>query len=235
MGMRIALQMGISYPEKVLSLFLVSPIPAEEPAEVIAGREEIFKFWCQGWSNPARPDTEALKDAVSGATQLGFNSLSEPLIKAIQKVAITKGFRNYGSARLEETHVATVGIFTEQMDYSTEKLRRIPGPVKLIYCGGDIAYTIHQTEDLLRRLIGAGIEAELEAVENAPHFGTVIINPLLHDFLMKQTTSDPPVPLEEVTSPFERILIAAGWSPDESSSEEEDLFSDLESLVLPEK
>ncbi|KAG6861403.1 hypothetical protein C0995_000532 [Termitomyces sp. Mi166 len=237
MGMRIALQMGILYPEKVLSLFLVSPIPAQEPAEILEGREEIWDYWVQGWTDPEGPDTEAIKDSVGGAEQLGFNSLTAPLVKAILNVCIPNAVKNLGPGRLEEGRVVTVGFFSEHMDYSTEKLKRIPGPVKLIYCGGDIAYTIHQTEDLFQRLIVAGIDVELEVVEDAPHFGTVMyateINPLLHDFLMKQTTTDVPVPSEGVISPFEAILVATGWSPDhdDDSFDEEEEFFDFQSIV----
>ncbi|KAG6888723.1 hypothetical protein C0992_007632 [Termitomyces sp. T32_za158] len=113
MGTRIALQMGITYPEKVLSLFLVSPIPIEEPAEVREGRQEIYEYWCQGWRDPARPDIEAIKDSAKGSNQLGFNSTSGPLIKAMRK------------------------------------------------------------EEIMQRLINAGVDAEIKVVEDAPHFGSV--------------------------------------------------------------
>ncbi|KAG5727211.1 hypothetical protein E4T56_gene1409 [Termitomyces sp. T112] len=243
MGTRIAIQMGISYPEKVLSLFLVSPIPIEEPAEVTEGRHEIYEYWCLGWSDPARPDIEAIKDSAKGSNQLGFNSTSGPLIKAMRKVTIPKAIRNYGPGRFEECYIATVAFFAEHVDYSMDKLRRIRCPVKLVHCSGDIAYPIHHAEELLQRLIEADVNADLEVVDDAPHFGTVTnateINSLLHDFLMKQTTSDVPLPLEGVKSPYEAILIAAGWFPDhnDENPEEADLFPefDHESLVLPNK
>ncbi|KAG6861402.1 hypothetical protein C0995_000531 [Termitomyces sp. Mi166 len=210
------------------------------PAEVRDGRHEIYEYWCQGWSDPTRPDKEAIKDSANGSNQLGFNSTSGPLIKAFRKVTIPRAVKNYGPGRFEECYMATVGFFEEQVDYSAEKLRRIWCPVKLVHCGGDIAYPIYHSDELLQRLVDAGVDAKLEVVEDAPHFGTVTyateINSLLHDFLMKQTMSDVPVP-EEVTSPFEAMLVAAGWSPDHinESFEEEDLFSDLASLVLNDK
>ncbi|KAG6888724.1 hypothetical protein C0992_007633 [Termitomyces sp. T32_za158] len=173
MGARIALQMGITYPEKVLSLFLVSPIPIEEPAEVSEGRQEIYEYWCQGWRDPGRPDIAVMNDAIKGAIQLGFNSLTDPLTKAILKVTTPKAFKNYGPERLEELHLVTVKFFTEKVDYSTEKLNRIQCPVKLIHCSADIAYPIHHTEELFQRLINSGVNAELEVVEDAPHFGTI--------------------------------------------------------------
>ncbi|KAG6899329.1 hypothetical protein C0993_011183 [Termitomyces sp. T159_Od127] len=238
MGTRIALQMGITYQEKVLSLFLVSPIPIEEPAEVSEGRQEIYEYWCQGWRDPESPNIEIINDAIRGAVQLGFNSVDDPLTKAISKVSIPKAFKNYGPERFEECHLATVKFFTEKVDYSTANLRKIQCPVKLIHCSADIAYPIKHTEELFQRLIETGIDAELEVVKDAPHFGTITndteINPLLHDFLMRQTTSEVPLPMEGVTSPFEAILIAAGWSPNQKdmSSEEEDLFSELALLKV---
>ena len=81
--------------------------------------------------------------------------------------------RNYGPGRFEEGQIATVDFFKEQVDYSTEKLKMIRCPVKLIYCGKDIAYPLHHAEELLQRLVEAGVNAELEVANNAPHFGTV--------------------------------------------------------------
>ncbi|KNZ81360.1 hypothetical protein J132_01218 [Termitomyces sp. J132] len=237
MGTRIALQVGISYPERVLSLFLVSPIPAEEPAGVSEGRQEIYDCWCLGWSDPEHPDIEAIEDAIRGANELGFNSRGGPLVEAIINATKPKSVRNYGPGRLEEGQIATVDFFTEKMDYSTEKLGRIQCSVKLIHCSEDIAYPLHHTEELLQRLVDAGVDVELEVVSDAPHFGTVTnaieINSLLHDFLMKQTTSDVPLPLEEVTSPYQSMLIAEGWSPDHENedSDEDDLVFYTTSFV----
>ncbi|KAG6899330.1 hypothetical protein C0993_011184 [Termitomyces sp. T159_Od127] len=173
MGARIALQMGITYPEKVLSLFLVSPIPIQEPEEVREGRQEIYEYWCQGWRDPTQPDIEAIKDSAKGSNQLGFNSTSGSLIKAMRKVTIPKAIRNYGPGRFEECYIATVAFFAEQVDYTTKKLGRIKCPVKLVHCGGDIAYPIHHAEEIIQRLSDARVDAELEVVEDAPHFGSV--------------------------------------------------------------
>ncbi|KAG5336958.1 hypothetical protein C0989_011414 [Termitomyces sp. Mn162] len=180
---------------------------------------------------------EALRDAIRGASGLGFNSRGGPLVEAIINATNSKAARNYGPGRLEEGQIVTVNFFTEKMDYSTEKLRKIRCPVKLIHCSEDIAYPLHHTEELLQRLVDAGVDVELEAVSDAPHFGTVTnameINSLLHDFLMKQTTSNVPLPSEEVTSPYEAMLVAEGWSPDHEneSSDEDDLVFDTRSLV----
>ncbi|KAG5338500.1 hypothetical protein C0989_007272 [Termitomyces sp. Mn162] len=88
-------------------------------------------------------------------------------------VTIPKAIRNYGPGRFEECYIATVAFFAEHVDYSMDKLRRIRCPVKLVHCSGDIAYPIHHAEELLQRLIEADVNADLEVVDDAPHFGTV--------------------------------------------------------------
>lgn len=88
-------------------------------------------------------------------------------------MTIPKAIKNYGPGRFRECYIATVAFFAEQVDYSTATLRRIQCPVKLVHCGGDIAYPIHYAEEIMQRLINAGVDAELDIVENAPHFGSV--------------------------------------------------------------
>lgn len=53
---------------------------------------------------------------------------------------------------------------------------------------------------------------------------------------MRQTKFDVPLPTEGVTSPFEPMLVAAGWSPDNNDEcpeeAEADLFSEFDSKSL---
>ncbi|KAG6856587.1 hypothetical protein H0H87_002793 [Tephrocybe sp. NHM501043] len=72
----------------------------------------------------------------------------------------------------DEFHSATVGFFVEDVIDSQEKFRKISCPVKLIQRGADIAYPLHHAEELLQRLVDVGVSAELDVLEEAPHFGT---------------------------------------------------------------
>ncbi|KAG6917116.1 hypothetical protein DXG01_003782 [Tephrocybe rancida] len=235
MGTRIALQLSISYPDKALSLFLVSPLPVQEPKEVGEGRQEIYECWRLGWNDSKQPDLIVLKDSMLGGIELAFNSAVTPIIKALVKLTLPHAIVNFGPGRFEEFHTAAVDFFAEDVDYSKEKLSRIRCPIKLLYCGADIAYPLHYAEELLQRLVDAGVHAELTVVEDAPHFGTVTnfneINPSLHDFIMQHTSSNVPLALGSATSPYEPILVATGWSPEprsSDSSEEEELFDQLD-------
>ncbi|KAF5379049.1 hypothetical protein D9615_005993 [Tricholomella constricta] len=231
MGACITLQTAVSYPEKVLSLFLISPLPLQEPTEVKEGRQEIYDYWVQGWQNDPHLDETALLDAVIGGLQLGFNNTNTTIGKALNALYIPRAMVNFSPERFEEFHTATVKFFTERTAHTSATLRRLQCPVKLIQCGGDIAYPLRYAQELLGRLVDAGVDAELETVEDAPHFGSVthpnVFNPLIHDFIMSHTTAPVPPPPEIVTSPFEADLVATGWSPrdgaEDVSSEEDDI------------
>jgi pimeloyl-ACP methyl ester carboxylesterase len=104
-GACVALQMAILAPAKVLSLFMLSPVPLTEvrlqscsiilnicsfltswrvykPAESTEGRQEIHDYWTQGFRNPNGIDYTALEDAVMGALQLAYNNKETRLTKA---------------------------------------------------------------------------------------------------------------------------------------------------------
>ncbi|KAG5644712.1 hypothetical protein DXG03_007935 [Asterophora parasitica] len=181
MGSCIALQTAVSYPDKVLSLFLISPLPLEEPREVREGRQEIYDCWVQGWRNYPDVDVTAFKDAMIGANQLAYNNIHTPLSDALTpspcirlaEYNIPRAMRNYNRDRLEEYHTASVKFFADRAQHSLEKLRGLKCPVELVHCDGDVAYPIAFAQELLERLLDAGVDAELDVVEGAPHFGTV--------------------------------------------------------------
>ncbi|KAG5640232.1 hypothetical protein DXG03_009739 [Asterophora parasitica] len=237
MGACIALQTGVSYPDKVLSLFLVSPLPLQEPQEVREGRQEIFDCWAEGWRNYPDVDESAFMDALLGLSQLGYNNVRTTLSDVLNEYSLPRAMRNFNRDRLEEFHTASVKFFVDRVPHSLEKLSRVKCPVQLVQCGGDIAYPISFAQELLQRLLDAGVDAELDVIEDAPHFGTVThyedINPLLHNFIISHTIDVVPPAPKVVTSPFEAYLVSLGWTPGTDETDIDDEYTYDFAAALP--
>ncbi|EEB90006.1 hypothetical protein MPER_11845 [Moniliophthora perniciosa FA553] len=84
LGSIIALQIAIAYPDKVASLFLISPLILEEPEYVTAARVEIYDYWTQGFGDAtsSKIDDTALLDALYGAMQFAFSNKTTSLTTA---------------------------------------------------------------------------------------------------------------------------------------------------------
>ncbi|KAF9264028.1 alpha/beta-hydrolase, partial [Marasmius fiardii PR-910] len=96
LGSIIALQMAISYPEKVASLFLVSPLGLEEPDDVTAARIEIYNYWTEGFlcQTGAHTDDNALHDSLYGALQFAFSNKQNSLTSAYANKFLPLAKRN---------------------------------------------------------------------------------------------------------------------------------------------
>ncbi|KAF8155557.1 Alpha/Beta hydrolase protein [Crassisporium funariophilum] len=228
LGASIALQTAISYPEKVLSLFMLSPLPQEEPEDVARGRQEIYDCWVEGCKDPENIDQDALLDAVSGAIQLGFNGQLVPVTQAISQATIPRNLRNWSLEHFEEFHTVSVKFFTDQKPHSLEALQRVTCPILLVHCGDDIAYPIHFVEDLRRRMEDAGLNVQVTQVPDAAHFGSVThpdeVNALFHSWVMKHTKTIVPPAKPFVTSPFEHLVIQGGYVEESQVESDDDLF-----------
>ncbi|KAF8889587.1 Alpha/Beta hydrolase protein [Infundibulicybe gibba] len=225
MGACISLQVAITYPQKVLSLYMVSPLPLEEPQEVREGRQEIFDCWAEAFKNPKRFDESALLDAVYGALQLGFNSVESSLISAMRARTIPQAMRNWPPSKIDEMHTVSVKFFADRKPHPRSSLEKVVCPLTLIHCAGDIAYPIQYAQEFLDALHDAGVNARMHVIDDACHFGSVThpkeINPIFHDFVIQNTKGlIPPAPAQ-ITSPFEANLIKAGWAQDECDSDYE--------------
>lgn len=64
--------MAMSFPDRCLSVYMLSPLSIQEPEDVFAGRQEIAECWGEG----------AHQDAVYGAAQLAFSNDVEGLANA---------------------------------------------------------------------------------------------------------------------------------------------------------
>ncbi|KAF9025016.1 alpha/beta-hydrolase [Hymenopellis radicata] len=219
MGTIIALQLAVQYPKKVLSLFMVSCLGLPEPQEVAEGRQEIADCWVEGQKNG---DESALLDAVHGALQLGFNNHQSSMVSALTSRAVPYATKTWGGKDpkdMESYVTITVKFFTERKEHPKSNLSKIAVPVKLIHCMADIAYPLEYSERFLGDLKDAGVNASLDTVDDAPHFGSVthspIINPIIHDFIMAATSSPVPPAPSSATSPFEAGLVKAGWTDED--------------------
>jgi pimeloyl-ACP methyl ester carboxylesterase len=82
-GTTIATQIAISYPDRVLSLFLVSHLCLKIPAEVADGHREIYKLWASAFPDGSTVLTDIIYEAIFGGSQYMFsNPQLSPLVTA---------------------------------------------------------------------------------------------------------------------------------------------------------
>lgn len=223
MGTIIALQVAVTYPERVTGLMLISPLGTEEPEEVAAGRREIYESWKDAFPEKGKIDQETLDFAVRGALELAFNNQETPLTNALVKRLLPQALKLWSRENFDSYETATVKFFTERKSHSQAALSKIQGPVLLIHCSQDVAYELAYTETFLNQLRAASVNVTLKTVD-AAHFGCVThphtVNPYLHDFVAQHTQVQVPSAPTEVTSPFEAGLVSAGWQKAESDDED---------------
>ncbi|KAJ7080690.1 Alpha/Beta hydrolase protein [Mycena epipterygia] len=234
MGACIGLEMAVAAPEKVLSLFMVSPLPLIEPAVVADGRQEIYDCWIQAFKDPDNVDKIALGDAFTGSLQLAYNNRESPLIRAIAARALLLAMRNWGPDHFGVFHAVSVRFFLDHAPRPVAELSRVQCPITLLHCDEDIAYPLAHCEELLQLLLHADLDANIQIVHGAPHFGNVThykeINGLLYDFVLANYTN-PEIPAApaNVKSPFLAELLEAGLVERSSDSEPESSESESES------
>ncbi|KAJ7668005.1 Alpha/Beta hydrolase protein [Mycena rosella] len=224
MGSCISMQVAISYPEKALSLTLISPLPLTEPPDVAEGREEIHDCWVEAFKG-SKVDQTALLDSVCGALQLGFSGQQTSLISALTARALPHALKNWGPTHLVEYRIATVDFFTKRTAQTAAAVSKIVCPVKLIHCGADIAYAIEYTAEVLKLLQENGVNAQIVEVPGAIHFGNVShakeINAQIHDSVIQNSPGMTIPPAQAtVVSPFTAALMKVGYDNDEDSDDE---------------
>ncbi|KAK0489701.1 alpha/beta-hydrolase [Armillaria luteobubalina] len=215
MGTMIGIALAVYYPNKALSLFLVSPLGLEELPDAASGRREVTDIWIEG-TKAGRVDMAAISDSIYGAHQLGFNNNLNSLVRALEGIGLPLALKNIVPARSEQYERSMLGFLNNRKEYSKDELSQICVPVKLVHCLEDIAYPLEYSERFMRQLKEAGVAVSLATISEAPHFGVVthgdIVNSLLHDFIIDSCeTSVPPAP-ERVYSPWEEDLVKAGWN-----------------------
>ncbi|TFK97521.1 Alpha/Beta hydrolase protein, partial [Pterulicium gracile] len=168
MGTLTAMHIAMEYPDRCLSAHLLSPLAIQEPEEVQQGRREMCDCWEEGFScKDGKPD------AVYGALQLAFSNDLDDLAKAMVRRDLPYAVTRYTATDMAAYRTVFANFFTSnRRNYSKEGFSRVKCPVKLTYCTEDIAYTLEQSEDLLRLMQESGIQASLEQIP-ACHFGNV--------------------------------------------------------------
>ncbi|KAG7086410.1 hypothetical protein E1B28_002365 [Marasmius oreades] len=226
LGTIIALQMAVSYPEKVASLFLISPLGIEEPPDIAAGRKEIHDCWCEAFtdSTGGKIDESALMDAVYGGLQLAFSNKSSTLISALIKNTLPPARKNWGPKGLVQHRIATLDIFVNRTSHSKEALSKINVPITLVHGLDDVAYPLEYTLEQEKQMRDAGINVKVAKIQNGAHFVAVDygieMNPVLHDHVMDAVKTDvPPAPADAV-SPWDARLRKNGWIPGDVSDED---------------
>ncbi|KAJ7885029.1 Alpha/Beta hydrolase protein [Mycena leptocephala] len=214
-GACVALQMAILAPAKMLSLFLLSPVPLTEPAESTEGRQEIHDYWTQGFRNPNGIDYTALEDAVMGALQLAYNNKETRLTKALTSASFKAALRNWGPDNFATLHSVTVKFFLNREPHPISALECIRCPIALVHCSEDIVYPRAYADELLSHLRSANLNATLYSIEGAPHFGNVThaneMNTLLYEFVLANSSArDIPAAPASVESPFLEELAEFG-------------------------
>ncbi|THV05379.1 alpha/beta-hydrolase [Dendrothele bispora CBS 962.96] len=229
LGTIIGLQLAVSYPEKVQSLFLMSPLGLEEPEDIADGRQEIYEVWCEGF-NGSTPDEAVLLDAAYGAVQLAFSNRSTTLINALVGRMFGFAKKNWGPKDFDLYRRMTVDIFTNRKPQTMEalsSLRQAQIPVGLVHALGDVAYPLEYTKELMKHLTDAGVQVSLAEIPDAPHFVNVDpsngfvcrVNSFMHDFFIKHSKQQAaPIP-KDVTNPFEQTLRKNGWDPEEDAED----------------
>ncbi|KAF7320705.1 AB hydrolase-1 domain-containing protein [Mycena chlorophos] len=241
MGGCVAIQTSILFPEAVLSVFVVSSLPLTEPPDIGEGRQEIFDCWkegaklegSEGSSQQADYKEEGgpMRDAYTGAMQLGFNGEPTPLFNAICQRSFELLGPRWTDEQLADWKVATVDFFTLREAYTMEALSNIQCPIRLIHCGADIAYPIEMTEELATRLTRAGVKnVVVQQIPDAPHFGTIThpkeINEMFHGYVLSSCAGSgkvPPLPPpEKIVSPWLDELKGVGFEDDEDEDSGEE-------------
>ncbi|KAJ7196574.1 Alpha/Beta hydrolase protein [Mycena pura] len=226
MGACISLQIAISYPDKPLSLTMISPLPLTEPEDVADGRREIHDCWLEAFKD-GKVDQTALLDSVCGSLQLGFSGQQTSLIKALTGRAVPHALRNWGPTKLDEYRIVTVDFFVNRKAQTPAAVSKITCPVKLVHCSADIAYQVEYTEEVLKLLRENGVDVQLVLIPGAVHFGNVSnhkeANAHIFDSVIQNSPgmNIPPAQLS-VVSPFTAGLKKAGYREDDNDDSDDD-------------
>ncbi|KAJ7247934.1 Alpha/Beta hydrolase protein [Mycena haematopus] len=223
MGACICMQFGISFPDKALSITMISPLPLTEPPEIAEGREEIYDCWAAAFQGK-KVDELAMRDSVCGALQLGFSSKETSLINALTAVTIPHAIKNWNKTKLDEYRIATLDFFVKRTAQTAANVSKMNCHVKLLHCGADVAYGVESTQEVLKLMQENGVSAELIQVADADHFGNVShpkdINRHIHENVIKvNKDADNPLSIPpaqaSVVSPFTAALKKMGYKQDE--------------------
>ncbi|KAK1219934.1 hypothetical protein PQX77_017328 [Marasmius sp. AFHP31] len=224
-GTTIALQFAISYPERVLSLFLVSQLCLEEIPEVLEGQMEVYERWAAAFLDSSTVDMALAREATFGAIEYAYSNQPSSLAKALAEVTVSNTLIAWNREHLDVCKTMVVDFAGKRKPHSKSELSGINCPVTLVYGTNDIAYPAEYTERFVKNLEDAGVDVTLIRVTGAPHFVCIdyghVINPIMHDLVVKlhskSGSSSVPLPpiVDGAKSPWDTIIKEAGWEDKE--------------------
>ncbi|KAJ3795383.1 Alpha/Beta hydrolase protein [Lentinula aff. detonsa] len=229
-GTTIAVQVAVTEPERVLSLFLISHLCLEIPPEIAEGHQEVYDLWASAFPNESTVLIDTIYDAGFGNSQYMFTTPQlSPLVTAMIRITYPVAMVKWSYHYLDQFRVMNLDFYLNRKSHTKSALARIIGSVKLVHGSEDIAYPRSYSEEFLKHLNKAGVDASLLEVPGAPHYLSpdyaTFINPVLHDFILQNDEFDlllhAPVP-SHVVSPWEDAMRQAGWESDNGSSDSSD-------------
>ncbi|KAJ4485204.1 Alpha/Beta hydrolase protein [Lentinula aciculospora] len=222
LGSIIALQVAVMFPAQVLSLFIMSHVCLEELPEVQEGRTELYDLWTSG-----SPDAKA--DVAIGYTQYTFSNNVSNLAKALCDSTLPVDLRNWSAEHLQEYQLISYNIFCNRKSQPKTVLSRIHCPVKLLHGGDSVVYKSSYTEEFMKSLRNAGVDASMETIPNAPHYLCVDygneVNRMIHDLVdhcTPERSISPTTSPVDVRSPWDEILRQYGWEPERKNQLDDD-------------
>ncbi|KAH7869244.1 alpha/beta-hydrolase [Lentinula edodes] len=164
------LEIAVMEPDRVLSMFLVSPLCLEVPTEVAEGHHEIENLWTSAFPNNKTILKELIYDAEFGEKQFLF---SEPqlssLCNAIWSISSKTAERRWCYPFLDQYRILAHGLKVHCSSQDEKSLARITFPIKLIHGTKDVAFSKRYHEIFLLQLLDAGVDASLAIIDDAPH------------------------------------------------------------------
>ncbi|KAF5343679.1 hypothetical protein D9757_014529 [Collybiopsis confluens] len=227
-GSPIALNIAITDPDRVQSLFIISHTCEEEPPDAREGYQELYESWCSSILGPTEVDFERMKETGYGFAQFMFSNKVSKLGQAMSDISFPLAQKHWGFHGLKNYRIGFLDFLLNRRSNTTNALSCIKCPVQLVYGTDDIAYTQKYTEDFLQALKQAGVDTSLLIVPGAPHFVVVDfsehIDPALHDFIMKNESRTVPDITYEVVSPWQKKFESVGWDPEGLYDSDDDLL-----------
>ncbi|KIK68547.1 hypothetical protein GYMLUDRAFT_68402 [Collybiopsis luxurians FD-317 M1] len=227
-GSPIALQIAISHPDRVLSLFLMSQTCLEEPPDVREGHQQVYDCWSASFPGPDLFDNEHMMEGGYGFAQFMFSNNMTNLAQAMFNITFIKAQKHWSYHGLTNYRIATRDFLFNRKPQSKAALSRIKCPVRVVYGTNDVAYNQKYSENFVQMLQDAGLNASLHVIPDAPHFLNVEyanhVDPILHDFIMKNDSRRPSPVSENVLSPWDGDLRAVGWNPEGADEDSDDDF-----------
>ncbi|KAJ4483901.1 Alpha/Beta hydrolase protein [Lentinula aciculospora] len=227
-GSPIALQIAVTHPDKVLSLFIMSHTCLKEPPDVCEGHRQVYDAWNSAFPAPDQFDLERGMEGGYGFSQFMFSNKMTNLAQALFNVTFPLCQKHWGYYGRKNYRIATLDFLCSRQSQSKAALSRLRCPVKLVYGTDDVAYTQDFSEEFLQNLEDAGVDASLYVIPGAPHFCGVdyanIINPVIHDFIVQNDDRTPPPVSSNVLSPWDELLRKNGWAPEGSNDSDDDDF-----------